>query len=389
MVVRRPKDRKAQIVRAAARTFSDRGYHAVGIDDIAAQVGVSGPALYRHFASKYALFVAAAHYTTEALVAAARRADDSNETPKQRLRAITAALIEATIALRHEGGFYRWERRYLMPPERGHIRAGYDALNAAIAGPLAALRPDLAEADVTVLAAATLSVIGSICAHRTRLPAGALQALLDEVSWSVLNTKLPAAPVESALPRPLRGLPSTSKRERLLVEAIRLFGERGFHEVSMEEIGAAAGVPGSGAYRYYPSKAALLSVALRRASDRVLMIITDALAQSSNPRQAALRIAERYAALVLAAPDLINIYFAEFANLPDSDQVELRALQRHNVDEWAHLVSSTGVSGPESAFRVHAALALVVDIGRLVNFDDRDEQRRRVHALMVTALFGG
>ena len=387
-VQRRPKDRKAQIVRAAARAFSDRGYHAVGVDEIAAEVGLSGPALYRHFANKYALLVATAQYTAEMLVTAARSADDPGRPAAERLRAITAALIETTIGTRREGAFYRWERRYLQSPDRKDIRAGYDALNATIAEPLAVLRPELAEADAAILAAATLSVIGSISAHRTRLPAAALADLLAELCWSVLTVELPPAPSGPAPRRLERGLPSTSKRERLLAEAIRMFGQRGFYEVSIEEIGTAAGLNGSSAYRYYPSKAALLAVAFQRASARVLMAITDSLAESTSPRQAALRIAERYTALAFAAPELINIYFAEFANLPEPDRVELRSLQRQNVDEWAHLVSQVGAGDTEAVFRVHAALALVVDIGRLVNFDDRDEQRSRIHALMAAVLFG-
>ncbi|BBZ21928.1 TetR/AcrR family transcriptional regulator [Mycolicibacter hiberniae] len=387
-VQRRPKDRKAQIVRAAARTFSQRGYHAVGVDEIAAEVGISGPALYRHFANKYALLVATAEYAAQALVTAARSADEQGRPPAERLRAITAALIDATIGMRREGAFYRWERRYLQPPDRTEIRASYDALNAAIIEPLAQLRPGLAAADTAMLAAATLSVIGSISAHRTRLGAAALQDLLGELCWSVLTTELPPAPCGPAPRRPQRGLPSMSKRERLLAEAIRMFGQRGFYEVSIEEIATAAGLNGSSAYRYYPSKAALLAVAFHRASDRLLMAITDALAESSSPRQAALRIAERYTALAFAAPELVNIYFAEFANLPEADQAELRRLQRQNVDEWAHLVSQVGARETEALFRVHAALALVVDIGRLVNFDNRGEQRMRVQALMAAVLFG-
>lgn len=385
---RRPKDRKAQIVRAAARAFSERGYHAVGVDEIAAEVGISGPALYRHFANKYALLVATAQYTAGALVTAARSADDPSRPGPERLRAITTALIETTIGTRREGAFYRWERRYLQSPDRRDIRAGYDALNAAIAEPLAVLRPGLPEADIAILAAAVLSVIGSISAHRTRLPAAALQELLSTLCWSVLTVELPPGPSGPAPRRPERGLPSTSKRERLLAEAIRMFGQRGFYEVSIEEIGTAAGLNGSSAYRYYPSKAALLAVAFHRANARVLMAITDSLAESTSPRQAALRIAERYTALAFAAPELINIYFAEFANLPEPDRVELRGLQRQNVDEWAHLVSQVGVGETEAVFRVHAALALVVDIGRLVNFDGRAEQRARIHALMAAVLFG-
>ena len=56
VVRRRPKDRKAQIARASAESFSALGYHAVSMEAIAAKVGISAPALYRHYASKYDLF---------------------------------------------------------------------------------------------------------------------------------------------------------------------------------------------------------------------------------------------------------------------------------------------------------------------------------------------
>ena len=56
---RRPKDRKTQVERAAAEAFSAAGYHAVRMEAIAAKVGISAPALYRHYPSKYDLFRAA------------------------------------------------------------------------------------------------------------------------------------------------------------------------------------------------------------------------------------------------------------------------------------------------------------------------------------------
>ena len=46
---RRPKDRKAQIARAAAEAFSEQGYHGVSMEAIAARVGVSAAALYRPY----------------------------------------------------------------------------------------------------------------------------------------------------------------------------------------------------------------------------------------------------------------------------------------------------------------------------------------------------
>jgi AcrR family transcriptional regulator len=47
--------RREQILRTAAELFAQRGFRGVSINDIGAAVGVSGPALYRHFASKEAV----------------------------------------------------------------------------------------------------------------------------------------------------------------------------------------------------------------------------------------------------------------------------------------------------------------------------------------------
>jgi AcrR family transcriptional regulator len=47
--------RRDAILAAAARMFAENGYRGVGMDDIGEAVGVTGPALYRHFAGKDAI----------------------------------------------------------------------------------------------------------------------------------------------------------------------------------------------------------------------------------------------------------------------------------------------------------------------------------------------
>lgn len=44
--------RRTELLAAAARLMARRGFVAVRLEDIAAEVGISGPAMYRHFASK-------------------------------------------------------------------------------------------------------------------------------------------------------------------------------------------------------------------------------------------------------------------------------------------------------------------------------------------------
>ncbi len=47
--------RRDEILRAAAQLFAERGFHGVGVDDIGAAAGITGPGIYRHFESKDAI----------------------------------------------------------------------------------------------------------------------------------------------------------------------------------------------------------------------------------------------------------------------------------------------------------------------------------------------
>ncbi len=44
-----------RVLREAARLFARRGFHGTSIEDLGAACGISGPALYKHFASKDAV----------------------------------------------------------------------------------------------------------------------------------------------------------------------------------------------------------------------------------------------------------------------------------------------------------------------------------------------
>ena len=60
------------------------------------------------------------------------------------------------------------------------------------------------------------------------------------------------------------------RRERILRAAAELVAERGFHAVSMADIGAASGIVGSGVYRHFDSKSAVLVALLDEGMERLL-----------------------------------------------------------------------------------------------------------------------
>ncbi|MCC2032026.1 SACE_7040 family transcriptional regulator [Microbacterium allomyrinae] len=87
-------DRHAAILHEAAALFAERGFSGVSLEDIGSAVGVSGPALYRHFANKQALLGAILVEVSERLLAGGRTVLAEHSEPADQLDAIIAFHVE-------------------------------------------------------------------------------------------------------------------------------------------------------------------------------------------------------------------------------------------------------------------------------------------------------
>src|SRR3954463_11627747 len=87
-------DRQAAILREAARLFAERGYSGVSLEDLGAAVGVSGPAVYRHFENKQALLGAILVGVSAKLRAGGRAVVEAGGSPAEQLRAIIAFHVD-------------------------------------------------------------------------------------------------------------------------------------------------------------------------------------------------------------------------------------------------------------------------------------------------------
>ena len=393
-VRRRPKDRKAQILRAAAESFSARGYHAVGMDDIAAQLGISATALYRHYANKYDLFRACVLALGQQLVDATAFCDElpSDAEPDAVCRRIVAALTEVAIANRESSGLYRWEGRYLRGDDQSVLMAQIQVVNRRIQRPLMAQRPTVTSVERWILSAAALSVIGSIADHRVKLSAPQIRALLPELVGTVLAAELPspreAAEQPSVTPRPAPPLQAIGRYEAVLQQSLLLFDKQGYHETGIGEIAASVGIPPSGIYRYFAGKQDILCAVFRRAADRISAELSSVLSGETNPVAALHALIGKYVANSFANRSLAHVYYTERVNLPDADQEMLRDVQRATVDSWVRLVTAArpGLDAAPARFAVHAAMALVIDLGRLVSSDDTAHLQAAVRRLMAVTL---
>ena len=78
--LRLPRDaRRVTLLEAALAAFSQNGYHATSMDDIAERAGVSKPVLYQHFPSKLDLYLALLDASCDSLVEVVREALASND----------------------------------------------------------------------------------------------------------------------------------------------------------------------------------------------------------------------------------------------------------------------------------------------------------------------
>ena len=67
-VTAKRRSRREEILEIAVGLFASRGYHGVRLDDIGTAAGVTGPALYHHFAGKEAMLAAALKPVSEGLL---------------------------------------------------------------------------------------------------------------------------------------------------------------------------------------------------------------------------------------------------------------------------------------------------------------------------------
>jgi len=83
-------DRRSNIMMAGLEIFSEKGFHATAMDDIADRAGISKPILYQHFASKQDLYLGVLDERVDVLVAQVSNAIDSTTGNQARLEAAIA-----------------------------------------------------------------------------------------------------------------------------------------------------------------------------------------------------------------------------------------------------------------------------------------------------------
>ncbi|MGX9886970.1 SACE_7040 family transcriptional regulator [Streptomyces sp. NPDC002276] len=155
-----------------------------------------------------------------------------------------------------------------------------------------------------------------------------------------------------------------TRREQILKEAARLFAERGFHGVGVDEIGAAVGISGPGLYRHFPGKDAMLAELLVGISGQLLTGAKRRLAEAEGVTSAEVlldSLIEGHIDFALDDRPLITLHDRELDRLRDSDRKLVRQLQRQYVELWVEVVREVYPELPEPSARsaVHSVFGLL------------------------------
>ncbi|MET0812137.1 MAG: TetR/AcrR family transcriptional regulator [Microbacterium sp.] len=147
----------------------------------------------------------------------------------------------------------------------------------------------------------------------------------------------------------------------LLHEAARLFAERGFASVSLEELGAAVGVTGPAVYRHFANKQAMLGAILVGVSERLLAGGRSVIAGSTVPGDQLDQLVAFHVDFALTDADVIRVQDRDLESVSDDDRHTVRRLQREYVELWIEVLRELRPdrTASEQRVRAHACFGLI------------------------------
>ncbi|HEV2781632.1 MAG TPA: TetR/AcrR family transcriptional regulator [Actinophytocola sp.] len=184
--------RREQILAAAADLFARHGFHGVGIDDIGSAVGISGPALYRHFRSKDAMLGEMLTAISEDLLAGGLARVEQSETPAAALGELVRFHVDfalddpalITVQERNLGNLTDPDRRRVRALQRRYVEVWVDAIHAAV--------PGTTEPTARAAAHAVFGLINST-PHSRRLDREQMARLLRRMALAALAAAVEAS----------------------------------------------------------------------------------------------------------------------------------------------------------------------------------------------------
>jgi AcrR family transcriptional regulator len=178
-------------------------------------------------------------------------------------------------------------------------------------------------------------------------------------------------------------------RQRELIEvAARLFAQRGYHAVGINDISGELGLTGPAFYRHYPSKEALLIAVLDDAISSHLEEVGDLVASIADPLETLEAIVEHHIDFVFEQTENIMTWRTEFRSLPEPDRHRLRYLPRRYTEEWVRTLRQLRpeLSVDQVRAMCHGAIAMLQSPIEFNNKLPREQVGPLLYGMVMQAL---
>jgi AcrR family transcriptional regulator len=353
--------RREQLAGAAAGQFCRLGFHQVSMADVAAAVGLTAPAIYRHYRNKEDLLAAAISQALDTVEDALVRAGDAT------LPEFMETMAEAAVARRELWILLQRELRHLSPGQRRPLQERFARIVRPFAAVLRRERPDASGPDIGLLTTAVLATFASASVYRSQLPGREQQLVLAAAATAASRAHWPATTktgrqgVIAARSASCLAL-GPDRGAEVLGVAVGLFAARGYQAVSLDDIGAGLGMAGPSLLYYYATKADILVAAFDRAGGWLA-----ALRGPAGQAPSLTDLAAGYIDLAVRERLLFGVYVWEAVNLPPEAGRRIRAGIEADVQAWcaALALRRPALTAGQRLALVHAARAVVHDVVRL------------------------
>ena len=181
----------------------------------------------------------------------------------------------------------------------------------------------------------------------------------------------------------------SGRRQQILAAAAPLFATRGFHGVSVDDLGAATGISGPALYRHFRAKEEILTELLVGVSERLLAGGARRAAEAADPGHALAALVAFHVDFALDEPDVITVQERDLASLPPAARRSVRELQHRYVSVWAGVIGDlTGWEREPAVAAAHAAFGLMNSTQHSARLP-RQEMAALLRAMTLAAILAG
>jgi len=180
-------ERRDALLSSAAQLFADRGFDGVSIEDLGSSVGISGPAVYRHFPSKQAVLAALLVGVSEGLLTGGRAVVSASSDDPSALVALVRFHVD--FALRDPDVIRVQDRDLasLSPADREAVRDLQRRYVDLWVDVLRRLSPATERPELRLRAQATFGLLNSTPHSARSVTTSRTRALLEEMALAALG----------------------------------------------------------------------------------------------------------------------------------------------------------------------------------------------------------